>query len=44
MLAEERLAAIVAAVEQRGAATVAQLCEATGAGRAGSLHQVSAPH
>ena len=31
MLAEERLAAIVAAVEQRGAATVAQLCEATGA-------------
>ena len=34
MLAEERLAAIVAAVEQRGAATVAQLCEATGASEA----------
>lgn len=34
MLAEERLAAVLAAVETQGAATVAQLCEATGASEA----------
>ena len=34
MLAEERAAAILSFIEQQGAASVAQLCQATGASEA----------